>query len=384
MSKFTSTPAAALSALLLAGSVGLFVQYASTKRGAESMSANAQPVVGAAQTATQPAAKATVWAASAPGRVEPKNGEYRIGTQAAGRVAEVVVQMNDRVLAGDLLIRVDDEDAQAKLGGAEAETAVRKRERDAETVGRLAQDRRAAEDAVANAERTLFQARRDLDRATGGRRGNTSTEDDVVKARAAVVAAKDKIEAERQAVRRVQASTGMPLPTRLESAFTTARAELTLAESAIERARIRASSDGTVLQVLTKVGETVAPGPDLALVVMGDLSGLRVRAEVEERDVSKVRAGQKVVIRSDAFPGRDFTGSVTTLGQSLAPPRLASRGPRKPTDLDALEVLIDIDGPVSLMPGMRTDVFFAPNANAQNVPAGTNNPAPVVPATKTN
>lgn len=348
------------------------------------MSANAQPVVGAAQTATQPAAKATVWAASAPGRVEPKNGEYRIGTQAAGRVAEVVVQMNDRVLAGDLLIRVDDEDAQAKLGGAEAETAVRKRERDAETVGRLAQDRRAAEDAVANAERTLFQARRDLDRATGGRRGNTSTEDDVVKARAAVVAAKDKIEAERQAVRRVQASTGMPLPTRLESAFTTARAELTLAESAIERARIRASSDGTVLQVLTKVGETVAPGPDLALVVMGDLSGLRVRAEVEERDVSKVRAGQKVVIRSDAFPGRDFTGSVTTLGQSLAPPRLASRGPRKPTDLDALEVLIDIDGPVSLMPGMRTDVFFAPNANAQNVPAGTNNPAPVVPATKTN
>jgi HlyD family secretion protein len=372
MSKFTSTPAAALSALLLAGAVGLFVQYASTKRGADSMSATAQSAI--VQPA-QPATKAGSWAASAPGRVEPKNGEYRIGTQAPGRVVEIAVQMNDRVAAGDLLVRVDDEDAQAKLTGIEAETAVRKRERDAETVGRLAQDRRTAEDAVANAERALFQARRDLDRATVGRRSNATTEDDAVKARAAVAAAKEKLEAERQALRRVQATAGMPLPTRLESALATARAELTLAESAIERARSRSASDGTVLQVLAKIGETVAPGPDQALVMIGDLTGLRVRAEVEERDVSKVRAGQKVVIRSDAFPGRDFAGTVTSLGQSLAPPRLASRGPRRPTDLDALEVLIDVDGPATLMPGMRADVFFAPNANGQAVAPAT--PAPV-------
>ncbi len=366
---------------MLAGSVGLFVQYAATKRGADGMSATAQSAI--AQS-VQPAVRTGNWAASAPGRVEPKNGEYRIGTQTPGRVVEIAVQMNDRVLSGDLLARIDDDDAQAKLAGVEAEAAVRKRERDAETVGRLAQDRRTAEDSVANAERALFQVRRDLDRATGGRRGNTTTEDEVARARSSVVATKEKVEAERQALRRMQATAGMPLPTRLESALTTARAELTLAESAVERARIRASSDGTVLQVLTKVGETVAPGPDQALVVLGDLSGLRVRAEVEERDVSKVLAGQKVVIRSDAFPGRDFAGTVTTLGQSLAPPRLASRGPRRPTDLDALEVLIDVDGPVSLMPGMRADVFFTPNATGQSAPSGTVNPAPAAPVTKTN
>ena len=372
MSKFTSTPAAALSALLLAASVGLFVQYASTKRGPDGMSTNSQSAI--AQPA-QPVARTGSWAASAPGRVEPKNGEYRIGTQTPGRVAEIAAQMNDRVFAGDLLVRIDDEDAQAKLAGVDAEAAVRKRERDAETVGRLALDRRIAEDAVASAERALFQTRRDLDRATAGRRGNTTTDDDAVKARAAVAAAKDKLEAERQALRRMQATAGMPLPTRLESALTTARAELTLAESAVERARIRAASDGTVLQILTKAGETVAPGPDQALVIVGDLTGLRVRAEVEERDVSKVRAGQKVVIRSDAFPGRDFAGTVTTLGQSLAPPRLASRGPRRPTDLDALEVLIDVEAPGSLMPGMRADVFFAPSANGQAVSPATSTPA---------
>ena len=389
MSRFNSTPAAVLSAILLATSVGLFVQYASSKRTPDVMSATSGSATAAVAQTSAPQASTSVvksgaWAASAPGRTEPKGGEFRIGTQAAGRVVEVLVQTNDRVMSGDLLVRVDDEDMQAKLVGADAEMAVRKRERDAETVGRLAQDRRLAEDAIALADRALFQARRDLDRVIAGRRAAGAVEDELVKARAAVVAAKEKADLERQALRRVQAAAGMPLPTRLESALTTSRAELSLTENAIERTRVRAPNDGTVLQVFAKVGETVAPGPELALVVMGDLSGLRVRAEVEERDVSKVRAGQKVVIRTDAFPGRDFAGTVTTLGQSLAPPRLSSRGPRRPTDLDALEVLIDVDGPVPLMPGMRTDVFFTMPTTAQAPPAVVAAPGSATVPPKTN
>ena len=374
MSKMTSTPAAVATALLLAASVGLLVQYASTKRVIEATVATSQPPAQGSTAAVAPMpAKSGGWAASAHGRIEPKGGEYRIGTQVPGRVAEVVVQANDRVVAGDLLIRVDDEEAQAKLVAADAEAAVRKRERDAETVGKLAQDRRIAEDALTAAERAVFQVRRDLDRTGSARRAGTSTEDDVVKARAAVAAAKEKVEQERQALRRIQTTANMPLPTRQESALTLARADLALAETAIERARVRASADGTVLQVTAKVGETVAPSPELALVVLGDLTGLRVRAEVEERDVSKVRVGQKVVVRSDAFPGRDFSGTVSSLAQSLAPPRLAARGPRRPTEIDALEALIDIESAASLMPGMRADVFFVLDTTVQAAPPAKTN-----------
>ena len=376
MSKLNSTPTAVLTAILLAGSVGFAVQYLSERRDAVKSAASATGEAGTATNGAAAAApvanKASVWAASAPGRVEPRKGETRIGTQAAGRVAEVLVQSNDRVVAGDPLVRIDDDEAQAKLTAAEAEAAVRKRERDAETVGRLSQDRRVAEDAVAAADRALFQARRELDRVFAVR-GAAINGDDVAKARATVAAAKDKAEQERQALRKVQATSGMPLPTRLESALSTSRAELLLTETAIERTRVRAATDGTILQVAAKLGETVAPSPELALVVMGDLTGLRVRAEVEERDVSKIRNGQKAVIRSDAFPGRDFSGTVTMLSQSLAPPRLPSRGPRRPTDVEALEVLIDIDGQTPLLPGMRTDVFFLPDSTAQSaVPTKTN------------
>ena len=377
MSKLQSTPTAVMTAIALAAAVAFAVQYSSTRR--EPLRAGAAVggsdiAIGAVSTTAQAQAPAkAVWAASAPGRVEPRGGEVRIGSQMPGRIVEVLVNMNDKVTAGDLMIRLDDEEAQAKVVAAEAEAAVRRRERDAETVGKLAQDRRSAEDAVAAADRAVFQARRDLDRAVAARRAATNTEDDVAKARAAVSTARDKADQERQALRKVQASAGMPLLTRLESSLATARAELSLAETAIERARIRAPGDGTVLQVNAKVGETASPSPEQALVVMGDLGGLRVRAEVEERDVAKIKAGQKVVIRTDAYAGREFKGTVTTLGQALAAPKLASRGPRRPTDVDALEVLIELEAGSPLLPGMRTDVFFQPDSTAQAAPAAKAN-----------
>ena len=77
------------------------------------------------------AARRCAWAASAPGRVEPAGGEVRIGAQMPGRIAEVLVALNDKVAAGDLLVRLDDEE----LIGAGASRlrprlAIRKRERD--------------------------------------------------------------------------------------------------------------------------------------------------------------------------------------------------------------------------------------------------------------
>jgi HlyD family secretion protein len=115
---------------------------------------------------------------------------------------------------------------------------------------------------------------------------------------------------------------------------------------------------------MVKAGETVAPSPEAPLLVVGNTSSLRVRAEFEERDLGKVRVGQAAVVRSDAFPGRDFEGKVTFLAQSLGPSRLGQRGPRKPTDVDVLEALIELNGKLPLLPGMRVDVFVRSDATA--------------------
>jgi HlyD family secretion protein len=104
----------------------------------------------------------------------------------------------------------------------------------------------------------------------------------------------------------------------------------------------------------------VAPTPDAPLVTLGDVSVLRVRAEVDEHDVSKIKLGQKAVVRNNGYPGQDFNGKVTELAPSLAAPRMGSRGARRATDVEVLEVLIDIEGSVPLLPGMRAEVFFMP------------------------
>jgi len=51
---------------------------------------------------------------------------------------------------------------------------------------------------------------------------------------------------------------------------------------------------------------------------------------------------------------------------------LGQRGPRKPTDVDVLEIVIDLTGPTQLLPGMRVDVFLRPESAAAATLTKTN------------
>jgi HlyD family secretion protein len=320
----------------------------------------------AAHAASQPRA---TWAAAAPGRIEPRGGEVRIGSSSTGRIIEVAVQLNDRVAQGELLARIEDEELVTRIAAMEVEVAVRKRERDAETVNRLALDRRNAEDAVATAERAIVRALHELDRIRASGKSGMATADAISAAQDRLASARVRLVADRDQLARIQSSQGMPLPTRLEASLAAGRSELSLLETALERLRIRAPSAGTVLQLHAKVGELVAPSIEHPLIVLGDLTALRVRAEVEEREAPKIRIGQKVVVRSDAHPGREFDGQVTVIAQALSAPKLGARGPRKPTDVDVLEVIVDLSGPGPLLPGMRVDVLFKPDATVATEPS---------------
>lgn len=310
----------------------------------------------------QTAAPAHQWAASATGRVEPKFGEVRIASQVPGKIVEVLAETNDKVEAGDLLIRLDDQDIYAKIAAAAAEVDVREREREEDPVTGLALERQAAVDAVANAERALFAARETFDAAlrdkVAAKADDTAAAEKVAAMRKAVDDAKANLTQARAKLTEVEAKPDMPLATRLDSSLALARSELAGAEIALERTRVRAPAAGTVLNMIAKAGETAVPSPESALLVYGDLSSLRLRAEVEERDAAKVRVGQGVVVKADAFPDREFSGTVTSISQSLGAPRIATRGPRRPNDVEVVEVMVSLDGNPPLFTGMRVDAFF--------------------------
>ena len=306
----------------------------------------------------------TTWAASATGRVEPKSGEVRIATEVPGRIVDIPAALNDRVKAGDLLVRLDDDDALTKVTAAKAEEQVRVRERNEEDARGLQQERRNAEDGVANAERAVFGAQQEFDDALDQRRNDNGTDDAVDKARSKLEDARKTLADKKATLASVNAKSGMPLPTRLESALAVARAELLAAELGVEHTRVRAPFDGTVLNIVAKKGELAAPSPENTLLILGDVSSMKVRAEVEERDAAKIHVGQRVVVRADAYPDQDFEGRVNSIAQSLSQPNIVSRGPRRPNDVEVLEALVDLDGLPPLLTGMRVDVFFKHDATA--------------------
>jgi HlyD family secretion protein len=369
MGKFGTTSSSFIVACIAAAGVAIGVEY--MKHGGNGVASSA---IAATRDGEPKTTAAGPWAASAPGRVEPISGEIRVVTHIPGRIAEVLVGVNDQVKAGDLLFRLEDDDHRARVEGADAEVSVRVRERDQENVGKASRDRRTAEDNLDRAQRTLFASRIDLDRVMANRRAGRSNDADVAQAREAVVTARAQVEREREALQRVLSAGGVPLPTRLEAGLAVARAELAVAETALSRTRVRAPIDGTVLQVNARVGEMAGPNPELASVVVGDVSRLKVRAEIVERDIDKVRVGQGAVVTSDAFPNRQFEGRVTQVGRSLSTPIVSQKGPRRPNDVDVLEVLVELTGQTPLLPGMRTDVFFKPDGAAAGTGSGEAQP----------
>jgi len=353
---------------ILAVAVGFYVNSVSWGPVAEQKNTQATAGDTSKATATTNGKEAAVprptWAASATGRVEPKGGEVRVGAEVPGRIVNIPIAINDRVKRGDLLLRLDDDDALTKVSAAKAEEQVRVRERNEEDARGQQLDRRNAEDAVASAERAVYAAQQEFDDALDQKRKSNGSDDAVDKARTKLDDANKTLADKRANLTTVNAKTGMPLPTRLESALAVARAELTGAELGVEHTRVRAPFEGTVLNVVGKEGEIAAPSPDNPLVVLGDLSTMKVRAEVEERDAAKVHVGQRVVVRADAYPDQDFEGSISSVAQSLSQPNIISRGPRRPNDVEVLEAVVDLDGQPPLLTGMRVDVFFKHDATA--------------------
>ncbi len=311
------------------------------------------------------------WAASATGRVEPKDGEVRISSETAGKIVEVLASTNDQVKTGDLMLRIDDDDYYTKIAAASAEAGVRERERGEEQATGLALDRRNAEDAVAKAQRDVFAAHEAFDAAYRAGKTSKGNADAAETARKNLASKEQALDTAKAKLADVNTKPGLPLPMRLESSLALARSDLTSAELALERTRIRAPADGTVLNVLARVGETAVPSPDSAVVVFGDMSSLRLRAEVEERDAGKVHVGQRVVVKADAFPDKTFEGTVTSISQSLGAPRIASRGPRRPNDVEVVEVMVSLDGHPPLFTGMRVDTFFKLDNQAATASAST-------------
>lgn len=134
--------------------------------------------------------------------------------------------------------------------------------------------------------------------------------------------------------------------------FIKARTSLELARERLGDVTIRAPIDGVVIQKDVETGQIIASASQnisggTTLLLMADISTMQVRTLVDETDIGRIQPGQTAAVEVEAFPNRDFTGTVTKIE------------PRAVVDQNVtmFPVLVELPNPDgALKPGMNAEV----------------------------
>ncbi len=130
------------------------------------------------------------------------------------------------------------------------------------------------------------------------------------------------------------------------------------AHALLEKTFIRSPVSGVVLRKQRRAGESVSDKDDTPLVTLADDSRLRVRVEVDETDVAKVRVGQRACVTAAAYGDRKFLGRVIRVGQVLGRKNVRTEEPAERVDTKILETLVELDPGQRLPLGLRVDTFL--------------------------
>lgn len=266
-----------------------------------------------------------------------------IGTKVPGRLQSISVDLGSPVRRGQMIGRVEPTDYQLRVQQAEAALA--------QARARVGLSPDGTDDRV-NPEQTgtVRQARAVMEEARAARqRAVTLVEQGVIaraefeSANAAYKVAESRYQDAIEEVRNRQAIVSQR------------RSELALARQQLSDTAIYASFEGVVQEKRASVGEYLAAGAPLIVVVK--MNPLRFRAEVAERDAASVRAGQNIRVFVEGAP-QNYSGRVTRLS---------------PTIIEQNRVLVieaDISNDGALRPGSfaRADIFVDDTSMGVTVP----------------
>ena len=272
---------------------------------------------------------------SANGTLQPTRA-VNIGSELSGTVKRVLVDVNDRVKTGQVLVELDT----AKLN----DQVARSRAALAAAQAQLAQAGATVKEAQASLAR--FE---EVARLSGGK-VPSATELDT--ARAAV----DRAVANEASARANVAS---------------ARATLATDETNLSKASIRSPIDGVVLTRTVDPGNAVAASLQAVTLfsVAEDLSKLKLEVSVDEADVGSVRVGQRANFTVSAYPSRRYPATTNRV----------AFGSTKIDNVVTYVTTLDVDNTdLSLRPGMtaaativaveRKDVLLIPNTALRFTP----------------
>jgi ABC exporter DevB family membrane fusion protein len=297
--------------------------------------------------------------------VEPVSEDIKIGSELSGKLRSVDVEEGDAIQRGQVLAVLENADYRAQVLSAEANVSARQAALRKVLNGARSQERLEALSSTRAAQAVMDNASAELERrqklyAAGvisrEEMERYAREHDVAKARYREAVERHSLIDDR--AREEDRSLA-------EADLRLAEAESAEARARYEKTFIRSPINGIVLRKHHRNGESVSNSstvPD-PIVTVGDKKVLRVRVDVDETEVSKVRVGQKGYVTADAFGKEKFWGHVVRVGEQLGPKNVRTDEPTERVDTKILETLVELDPGVSLPVGLRVDAFIVGSEN---------------------
>ncbi|HTK74350.1 MAG TPA: biotin/lipoyl-binding protein [Gemmataceae bacterium] len=299
------------------------------------------------------------------GYVDGPSGVTALAPLVAGRVTRVEVQENEPVIAGSVLIRLDDRLAQFRLRQVEASlAAAREQLAQARKLPRQQQikvaQQRAAIDAVKyrveGARTTLARKRRQAEKEIVGQ-----TETDVTETLLHELEALYQVETGK--LSELQLNDPDAGVRQAQADVDAKEAQLDEARAALEEYALKAPADGTALRVLVGPGDVVGAQAKQPAVIFCPAGRRIVRAEVEQEFARSVAIGQAASIRDDSNGEGGWSGRVVRISDWYTQRRSIMPEPLQYNDARTLECIIELDtGQPGLRIGQRVRVTLRPAA----------------------
>ena len=238
-----------------------------------------------------------------------KADKVPVSAEVSGAIAEVLVQENQAVTAGQPLFRLDPAPFRVAVAKAEAKLAQARTD-----VAAMKASYRERQAQIALARTKLAFAQKEQNRQADLASRNFISASKIYDARQSSQLAAEQVVADEQDLARIATALGggPSVPVERHPAYLGALAELRQAELDLSRIEVRASLAGTVSR-LPKPGQYVAAGATAAALVADEAPW--IEANFPETDLTWVHPGQRAEVRIDTYPGRVWHGEV----QSLSP-----------------------------------------------------------------